>query len=359
MDLYALLGVSRSASTADVERAYRRLARRYHPGINPGDRLAEQMYQQVQAAFFVLGDAERRHQYDRGLVPDQQRPPVAFEGFDFSAAAEGSMAATFSELFADVFADAAREATTPTRGQDLEVTLHVSFEDAVRGAQVPVSVTRNERCQGCRGRGFVARPVAACPACGGRGARQWARGHMVFSKTCPTCGGDGRSVREACQVCQGAGIAMRTQVITVTIPPGLESASRIAVPGRGHAGAVGGPSGDLYLTVEVGEHRFFRRDGADLHLTLPVSITEAAFGATITVPGIDGPVSVEVPPGVRSGAQLTVPGAGGAKRGVAGRGDLIVSVAIVLPTELTGESRRLLREFARLNSEDVRRDLFA
>lgn len=359
MDFYALLGVARTASAADVERAYRRLARRYHPGVNPGDRVAEEMYRQVQAAFFVLGDAERRLQYDRGLVPDQQRPPVAFEGFDFSAAAEGSMAATFSELFADVFAEAAREATTPTRGQDLEVTLRVSFEDAVRGAQVPVSVTRNERCQGCRGRGFIARLVGTCPRCGGQGSMRWARGHMVFSKTCPTCGGDGRSVREACRTCRGAGIAARTQVVTVTIPPGLESSSRIAVPGKGHAGAMGGPYGDLYLTVEVGEHRFFRREGANLYLTLPVSIGEAAFGATIEIPGIDGPVSVVVPPGVRSGTQLTVPGAGGAQRGTTARGDLIVTVAIVLPKELSEESRRLLQEFGRLNDEDVRQDLFA
>jgi molecular chaperone DnaJ len=307
----------------------------------------------------VLGDADRRREYDRGTAPaDTGASPVAFEGFDFSAAADGPLAATFSELFSDVFQQAAREATTPSRGLDLSITLHLSFEDAVRGCQVPLSVTRHERCAGCGGRGFLARRVAACPVCAGEGVRKWARGHMVFSKTCEGCGGNGQSVRDGCVACHGAGVTPRTEVVTIDVPPGLESGSRVAVPGRGHAGALGGPSGDLYVTIEVGAHRYFTRQGADLHLTLPVAVHEAAFGAVLTVPGLDGPVRVRVPAGTRSGTSLVVRGRGGVKPGGRERGDLVVTVQITLPASLDARSRALLREFGAINTSDVRQGLF-
>ncbi|ODS56996.1 MAG: hypothetical protein ABS36_05705 [Acidobacteria bacterium SCN 69-37] len=359
MDLYALLGVTRSASASEVERAYRRLARRYHPGINPGDRVAAQMYRQVHEAYLVLGDADRRREYDRGATSgSSDAPPVAFEGFDFSAPADGPLAATFSELFADVFQQAAREAVTPTRGADLTVTLPLSFADAVQGGDLPLSISRRDRCAACRGQGFRERPVAACPACAGEGVRRWARGHMVFTKTCEACGGRGRSVREGCVRCHGVGVAPRTEVVTLHVPPGLESGSRIAVPGRGDAGALGGPAGDLYVTVEVEPHRYFTRQGADLHLALPVALHEAAFGGVVTVPGLDGAVRVRIPPGTSSGATLVVRGRGGLKPGRAERGDLVVTTQIVLPVTLDARSRDLVREFAALNTEDVRAALF-
>lgn len=358
MDLYALLGVTRTASAADVERAYRRMARRYHPGVNPGDQVAERMYQQVQQAYRVLGDDGLRREYDRGSVKADEGRAVAFEGFDFSAAADGPLAATFSELFADVFQQAAREATTPSRGQDVSVTLHVRFEDAVRGCQVPLSVSRRDRCGGCQGRGFVMRAVVSCPACGGEGALRWARGHMVFSKTCQVCGGDGRSIREKCAGCHGGGVVPRTDVVTIALPPGLESGSRVAVPGRGHAGGLGGPNGDLYVTVDVGEHRHFTRTGADIHLTVPVAIHEAAFGTEASVPGLDGTVKVTIPAGTASGTRLILAGCGGLRPDTNERGDLIVTVQLVLPSTLDARSTELLREFGRLNDEDVRRDLY-
>lgn len=359
VDFYALLGVTRAASAADVERAYRRLARRYHPGVNPGDPIAERTYRQLQEAYLVLGNVDRRREYDRGSAPvTDEAPPVAFEGFDFSAAADGPLAATFSELFSDVFQQAAREATTPTRGLDVAVELHLPFEEAVHGCQVPLSVTRHERCVRCQGRGFLARQVPACAACGGEGARKWVRGHMVFSKTCEACGGNGQSVRAVCEGCQGAGLTPRTEVVTINVPPGLESGSRVAVPGRGHAGALGGPAGDLYVTVQVGAHRYFTRQGADLHLTLPVAIHEAAFGAVVMVPGLDGPVRLRIPAGTRSGALIVARSRGGVKPGTAERGDLVVTVQIVLPAALDARSRELLREFGQINTGDVRQGLF-
>jgi molecular chaperone DnaJ len=359
VDLYALLGVTRAASAAEVERAYRRLARRYHPGVNPGDRVAERLYQQLQEAYVVLGNADRRREYDRGMAqPGEEGAPVAFEGFDFSVAADGPLAATFSELFSDVFQQAARQATTPDRGLDIRLTMHLPFEDGVRGCQVPLSVTRQERCAGCHGRGFLAKTVAACPGCAGEGTRRWARGHMVFTKTCEACGGNGQSVRESCLMCHGSGVTPRTEVVSISVPAGLESGSRLTVPGHGHAGASGGPSGDLYVTVEIDSHRYFTRRGADLHVSLPLAIHEAAFGTVITIDGMDGPVRVRVPAGVRSGSTIVVRGRGGVKPGTAERGDIVVTVQLALPAKLDERSRELIREFGRLNKDDVRRGFF-
>jgi molecular chaperone DnaJ len=361
MDLYSLLGLSRAASTDEIERAYRRLARRYHPGINPGDRVSEEMYRQIQHAYSVLADLERRREYDRGAGRGavEVEAAVSFEGFDFSTPAEGPLAATFSELFADVFQDAAREATTPSRGVDIEATLGLSFTDAVRGGSFPLSIVRQERCPACGGDGRVPRPAVACPACAGQGSRRWARGHMVFTTRCEGCDGTGRLTRQGCRVCAGVGVQARSEVVTVGVPPGIDTGARVAVPGRGHVGARGGPGGDLYVTVEVGEHPFFRRIGRDVHVRVPIAVHEAALGARIEVPTLDGPVRVRIPPGTSSGRRLRVPGHGVPSATAAGEaGDLIVETLIVLPALRDERSRELMREFGRLNDVDVRREMF-
>ena len=360
MDLYSLLGVTRAASAGEIERAYRRLARRYHPGINPGDRVAEEMFRQIQRAYDILADLEQRRDYDRGATPPPAQvveASVSFEGFDFSAPAEGPLAATFAELFADVFQDAAREAVTPTRGAAVNATLRLSFADAVRGGQFPISVVRQERCGACGGAGRVARPVASCPACAGSGQRRWARGHMVFTKPCEACDGRGQVTSQPCRTCAATGIAPRSEVVTLNVPPGIEDGARVAVPGRGQAGARGGPAGDLYVTIDVAPHPFFRRDGRNLCLTLPVAAHEAALGARVDVPTLDGAVKLKIPPNTSSGARLIVRGQG--VPAAAGEpGDLIVDVQIVLPPVKDERSRELLREFSRLNDVDVRRHLF-
>jgi len=363
MDLYALLGLVETASGADIERAYRRLARRYHPGVNPGDRLAEQRYQQIQEAYRVLTDAERRRAYDRGGAPAPEpriEASVAFEGFDFSTPAEGPLAATFSELFADVFRQAADDATASTRGGDIELTVRVPFEDAMRGAEVPISITRQDRCISCGGAGHLARAETVCPVCQGEGMRRWARGHMVFSKPCDGCGGEGRLTRVPCRACRALGVAAHHQVVTFVVPAGIESGARLSVPGRGHAGALGGPAGDLYVTVEVAEHPYFRRQGADLHVTLPLQVHEAALGAVVDVPTLSGTVKMRVPPGTPSGAWLRLRehGVGAGAGAGMGSGDLVVETLIVLPPALDQKSRELLREFGRRNDLDVRRQWF-
>lgn len=363
MDLYSVLDLMPAATPADIERAYLRLARRYHPGINPGDRLAAERFRQVQDAHEVLGDPVRRQQYDQG---QHGRPvatveaTIAFEGFDFSAMAQGAEAATFSEMFADVFQDAARRAIAPDRGASLELTMQVSFEEAVRGGAVPVSVVRQERCAACAGAGVIAVAPMACPACGGQGAARWARGHMVFTKACERCGGSGHMASAACRACGSTGVQARSEVVTVHIPPGIETHARLVVPGRGHAGSRGGAAGDLYVTIEVRPHAIFRRDGRDLHMTAPVAIHEAALGARIEVPTLDGPVSLRVPPGTAAGTRLRVRGHGvPSPDGPDAAGDLWVEIQLVLPQVRDERSKALLREFARLNPVDVRAHLFS
>ena len=361
MDFYALLGIPRTASPDEIERAYRRLARRYHPGINPGDRVAAEMFRNIQDAYGVLSDLERRRDYDRGgaVRPITQiEASVSFEGFDFTSAADGAGATTFSELFSHVFQDAAREATTPTRGADIEIDLSLSFEHAIRGGGFPLSVVRQDRCPTCAGNGRVSRPATTCPGCGGQGVQRAARRHMVFSRTCDVCDGSGRLAMQPCRACAGAGIQPRSEVVTVQVPAGIEAGARIALPGRGHAGARGGPTGDLYVTVHVGAHRHFRRDGRDLHVSLPVAVHEAALGARVAVPTLDGPITMRIPPGTSSGRRLRVRG-----RGVPGptpeaSGDLVVEVQLVLPPVVDDRARELLKELGRLQTADVRRHLF-
>lgn len=364
MDPYAILGVSRSASADEIARAYRRLARQHHPGLNPGDRRAEERFRLVDQAFQVLGNRERRQEYDRGVLmqPTGQAEAdvsVSFAGFDFSAAAEGPMAATFSELFADVFHDAARRATVSQRGLEIEATLRLSFEDAVRGGDFPLSITRQDRCSACGGHGWTAVAPSPCPECDGQGMRRWARGHMVFTKPCERCDGRGFLSSQLCGACGGGGLQARSEVVTLHVPAGIDTGARLVVSGRGH-GVRGAAPGDLYVTVEVAEHRYLRRAGRDLHLTLPVAVHEAALGARLDVPTLDGPVKLRIPPGTSSGQQFRLAGHGvpSATGDRAAAGDLIVEVQIVLPPVRDERSRELLREFGRLNDVNVRRHLF-
>lgn len=364
MDLYGALDLDATATAADIERAYLRLARRYHPRINPGDRLAEERFRQVSQAYEVLGNADRRREYDRSRTierPTTVSATIAFEGFDFSSIAQGHEAATFSEMFSDVFQDAARRATSPEQGTALELTMSLSFEDAMRGGQFPISVVRQERCPGCAGTGRVAIAPVSCPVCRGAGATRWARGHMVFTKPCEPCGSTGRLTSQSCRMCAGMGLQARSEVVTLVIPPGIDDGARLAVPGRGHAGARGGPMGDLYVSVEVSPHPVFTRDGRDLRMLLPVAVHEAALGAKVDVPTLNGPVKVKIPPGTGSGTRLRVAGHGVPSAHSADpalAGDLIAEVQIVLPPVRDERSKALLREFGALNPGDVRAHLF-
>ena len=361
MSFYLLLGLDAGATTADIRRAYRRLARRYHPGVNPGDRAAEAVFQRISEAYETLVDPERRQKYDTEGAPGGEPKPAGertfeFAGFDFSMAAQGAQAATFSELFADVLHPGGDAGRRVEAGSDLHALLSVPFLEAVSGAERQVIVTRQEVCAACRGRGHVRTPAGRCGACQATGTIRWARGHMVFSKTCGSCGGTGQLQQQRCDVCGAHGRVVRTEAVPVDVPPGTADGVRLRVAEKGHAGRNGGPTGDLYVTVRVEPHPLYRREGEHLYLQLPIAVHEAVLGTRIEVPSLDGPVKLRVPPGTQAGQRFRLRGRG-VPTAAGTRGDLIVEARLVLPPVVDERSKELMREFGRLNNEDVRRDL--
>ncbi len=359
MDYYVILGLGPGASPAEIKRAYRRLARRYHPGINPGDRTAEAMFQRISEAHDTLSDPERRRQYDAaGGRPDAPGAPVAceFAGFDFSFTAQGSEAATFSELFAEVLHPAPAAGDAPQPGADVHARLTVSFEEAIRGAERQVVVTRQVECAACGGAGRIRTREGRCPHCQASGQVRWARGHMVFAKSCAACGGTGRQREMRCEPCGERGRTVRSEAVAVRLPAGVADGARLRVPERGHAGERGGRTGDLYVDVQVQPHPLYRREGHDLLIIVPVAVHEAMLGARINVPTLDGRVSLRLPPGTQAGQRFRITGRG-APSPAGGRGDLVVEARLVLPATVDERSKELMREFGRLNNDDVRRDL--
>jgi molecular chaperone DnaJ len=358
MDFYVILGVTHEASTADIKRAYRRLARRFHPGVNPGDRAAEEMFERVSEAYETLVDPGRRRQYDAAGSPRGTQLETAtfvFSEFDFSAAKQGAQASTFSELFADVLhpmpAASQRE---PEVGADIHTSLTVPFAEAIQGVERQVMVTRQVTCSACGGGGQVATSEGRCASCQGTGQTRWARGHMVFAKPCGECGGTGRQRWQRCAVCIGSGRAMRAEAIAVPVPPGMPDGGQVQLPERGHAGWRMGRAGDLYVTVHVQPHPVFARDGHDLVCELRVAVNEAVLGARVDVPSLDGAVKVRIPPGAQTGQRLRIEGRG-VPTPFGGRGDLVCVVKLVLPETLDERSRELMREFGERNGQAIRR----
>lgn len=360
MDFYVLLGVEREATVAEIKRAYKRLARKYHPDINPGDRVAEEQFRQIAEAYETLIDPDRRHRYDSvgGSVVTLETASFGFEGFDFSVRVSGEAAPTFGDLFADVFKQRAGEPRRGSdRGADLHLQLPLTFEEAMRGGTRQVSVTRLVHCRVCRGSGHVSVAERACQLCDGSGVRKSTRNHMVFSRPCGSCGGTGVLSEARCPACHGRQLETLAESLTVNVPAGLHDGARVRLPGKGHDGPNGGEAGDVYITVQVEPHPRFRRDGDDLHLTVPIAIHEAALGARIDVPSVDGPVKLRVPPGTQSGQRFRLSERGAPSPRGGRRGDLVIEVRLVLPPLLDERSKELLREFGRINHADVRQEL--
>jgi molecular chaperone DnaJ len=360
MDLYVILGLARGATLGDIKRAYRRLARRHHPDINPGDRLAAAHFRQIAEAYETLSDPDRRRRYDAtGRLPEAaEATTYGFEGFDFSVSVSGSAAPTFGDLFADVFQqrEAKRQEGGAERGADLHHTITLAFEDAMRGGQRQLTVTRQERCPTCHGAGALRVAETRCSHCHGSGTVKSARGHMVFSRPCAHCGGSGRLQQSRCPACGGQRTEMRTETLAVNLPPGLTDGARVRVPGKGHVGLDGAESGDLYISVRVEPHPLFRLDGDELHITVPLAVHEAALGAKIQVPSLDGSARLRVPPGTQSGQRFRLRERGIPSPDGQRRGDLVVEIRLVLPKVLDERSKELLREFGRINNEDVRNE---
>lgn len=351
MDLYSLLGLAPGATPADIKRAYRRLSRRYHPDVNPGDRAAESLYRRISEAYETLVDPDRRRSYDSSGVKAPEREGEStfeFTGFDFSAGAHGPQAATFTELFAEMLhPQPAADTGRPQPGADIHAAVTVPFEDAMRGGERQVVVTRQDICGACRGTGAVRTPEGRCAPCHGSGKVRWARGHMVFTKSCAACDGTGRQRSQRCAACTGHGLHVRSEAVSVAIPAGVHEGTRLRIPDVGHAGRRGARNGDLYVTVHVQPHPVFRRQGDDLCIVLPIGVHDAVLGTRADVPTLDGSVKLRIPPGTQAGQRFRLRERG-APTASGGRGDLIVEVRIVLPQVVDERGKELMREFGKL-----------
>jgi molecular chaperone DnaJ len=375
-DYYEVLGVKRNASEGDIKKAYRRLARKHHPDVNPGDKKAEERFKQVQEAYNVLSDAEKRKIYDRyGFYREGQAGPEGpepgagyggggFSGFDFDSANRGAAGAggrSFSDIFSDLFGGRrgrGESEAVRTQGNDLEYHITIPFLDAVRGTEARINVTRRDSCPRCKGSGSISgAKTQTCPSCGGRGQISQAHGTMRFATPCPQCQGSGKIRIGDCPGCGGNGTVQKVENLTVRIPAGVNHGSRVRIPAKGDAGDFGGPPGDLYLVIHIQAHHFFEREGNDIVCRVPLTVTEAALGAKVEVPTVEGKAVLKIPAGTQSGQKFRLRnrGAPSVKGGV--HGDQIVEVRIVLPTIRDERSKEILREFARLNPEDPRAEL--
>jgi len=358
MDFYIVLGLDRDATIADVKKAYRRLARRFHPDVNPGDQRSAFRFREIAEAYAILSDPERRRRYDQvGYEPAMAAGmATGFEGFDFSTAVHANQQSTFGDLFAEVFRGEPVHVPGPERGADLHATVNLTFDQAMTGGEFRIAVLRQATCNECAGTGILSMAAARCPACDGVGTVRSARGHMIFTRSCGRCRGTGVLAQQPCGGCGGVGLIARSEHVMVTIPAGIHDGARLRVGGAGNAGRMGGPPGDVYVTAHVAPHALFRRDGDDLHLVVPVAVHEAALGARIEVPGVDGPTRLRVPPGTQSGQHFRLRGRGAPSPRTGRRGDLVVEVRLMLPSVLDERSKLLLRELGMLNGENVRRE---
>jgi len=350
-DYYEILGVDRSASDEEVKKSYRRLAMQYHPDRNPGDKKAEEKFKEAAEAYEVLRDAEKRKIYDRygheGINGTGFR---GFSGFD-------DIFTNFSDIFEDVFGFTGARTRTRSavrQGADLRYDLKISFMDAVKGTTTQIELEKFERCAECSGTGAAAgTQPESCPRCAGRGTVTQSSGFFTISTTCPQCRGAGRVIKNPCKACFGTGKARSRKTVSLRIPAGVETGSRLRLRGEGEEGDFGGPSGDLYVFLHVEPHEFFERDGYDILCQVPVSITQAALGATIEVPTVEGKESLKIPRGTQSGRVFRLKGKGVAHLKGLGRGDQVVQVLVKIPTNLTKKQEELLKEFAKLAGESA------
>ncbi|MGB9660891.1 MAG: molecular chaperone DnaJ [Moorellaceae bacterium] len=358
-DYYEVLGVERGASQEEIKKAYRRLARQYHPDLNPGNKEAEEKFKEIQEAYEVLSDPEKRSRYDQFGHAGVEGGPGAgpgFGGFDFGGSATdfGGFGDLFDMFFGEAFGGSRRRQPGPQRGADIRVDLDISFEEAAFGAEKEIGVPRLEKCPDCGGSGAApgTYPVS-CPTCQGTGqvrvSQRTAFGYFQSIRTCHQCQGTGTIIPNPCKTCRGRGQVHRTRKIKVKIPPGVDNGARLRLVGEGEAGERGGPAGDLYVYINVRPHKIFRREGFDVICEIPISMVQAALGDEIEVPTLDGKARLTIPEGTQSGTSFRLKGKGIPRLNGAGRGDQHVLVRVVIPKNLTEKQKELLREFARLS----------
>lgn len=367
-DYYQVLGVPKNATHAEIKKSYRKLAQKFHPDANPGNKEAEDRFKEISAAYDVLGDEEKRPQYDR--VREMAASGVGgvggFPGGFGTAGGPGGVrfedlgfGGDIGDLFGNLFGGGrGRRGAGPgrERGADLETDVTVSFPEAMSGTTVPVKIQGPAPCETCHGSGAApgTSPVT-CPQCGGAGAISVNQGPFQMAQTCPRCNGSGRVVEQACPTCRGSGSRRRTRSFQVRVPAGVQDGARIRLAGRGEPGPASASPGDLFVRVHVRPHAFFGRKGSDLTLSLPVAFDEAALGANVQVPTLNGPVTMKVPAGTPSGKTFRLKGKGAPKR--SGYGDLLVTVEIEVPERLSKQEKELLRELQGQRTESPRRRL--
>ena len=389
-DHYQLLGLPRTASTEEIRKAYRRLARKHHPDLNPNDKASEDKFKKVQEAYDILSDVKKKTMYDQygfysdnpgfpgaaggrpgggaGSRPGQQGPPnMDFSGFDFSGAAGGSTGADptgggrFQDIFSQLFGRARNQQQQhhdPEKGSDLEYALSIDFWQAIKGTQVPITITRQEVCSVCSGSGGQGGNAIICPECNGTGQVTQMAGAMKFNLSCPRCEGSGR-FKNSCPACRGEGRQPRSEQVEVRIPPGAQSGSRLRVAGKGNAGTGGAGSGDLYITVRVEDHEFFNRKADDIEIIIPVRVDEAYLGAKIEVPTIDGRAILKVPPGTKNLQKFRLREKGVFNQRKNTRGDQIITVSVEPPSVQDERTKEMMRDLAKHNPEDPRESIWS
>ncbi len=375
-DYYQILGVKKDAKADDLKKAYRRLARKYHPDVNPGDKAAEDKFKDIQEAYDVLSDEKKRKVFDRfGYYADNLDvdSPFAgrsaagnptggfdFSGFDFSSGQ--TTGSSFRDIFSDLFGGGgARQAEPepprpmPKRGRDIEIPLALSFEEAFTGLTTNITVNRSEQCSRCQGAGDTGGPVVQCPTCKGTGQVMKTGGRLQFSQPCSDCEGTGRR-RQPCSLCNGKGVTPKSEQVKIKIPAGVDTGSRVRVPKKGHGGRLGAEPGDLFILTNVGKHPFLTRKGDNVYVTVPITVSEAALGTKIEVPTVEGKAQLKIPAGTESGQKFRLRERGfPSLRNPTLRGDQFIEVKITLPRVLSEETKTVLREFERLNPENPRK----
>lgn len=353
-DFYKILGVPENAGKDQIKKAYRKLARKYHPDVNAGNSESEERFKEISQAYEVLSDDKKRAEYDQARK--------YFSSGYRGAGPQGQAAVNFEDLFGpggfgDIFDIFGRQKTRshPARGADLIYNLNLSFDDALRGVTTRVNIESEQACVMCSGTG--AAPGTAptqCPSCKGTGMQARNQGLFSIGAPCPTCSGTGQVIKNPCSVCRGTGRNQKGRKISVKIPKGIQNGAKIKVKGKGQAGVHGGASGDLYIIANVAEHSFFKRKGVDIHIELPLTFGEAALGATIDTPTLDGIIKLKIPAGTQTGRIFRLKGKGAPKTKGEGRGDLLIKVKIIVPGKLSEEEKGLLRQLEELETEEPR-----
>jgi molecular chaperone DnaJ len=346
-DYYEILGVSRTASDAEIKSAYRKLALKYHPDRNPGDHAAEEKFKESAEAYSVLADADKRHLYDRyghaglGGAATGGFDPNVFTGFE-------DILGGLGDIFGlgDVFGGGRRRGGVQ-RGADLRYDLEISFDEAAKGTETSIQIPRQEPCEACSGTGAAPGTKATtCPQCQGRGQLRYQQGFFTVARTCGQCRGTGSVISKPCVTCKGSGRLQKERKLTVRVPPGIATGQRLRLSGEGEAGGPGGPPGDLYVVIHVQEHPFFHRDGNDLHCEVPLNFPTLALGGEIRIPTLEGSEPFKVPEGTESGQSFRLRGRGMPDVGGRGRGDLFVTVKLITPRKLTRDQKKLLEQLA-------------